>query len=319
MPVGTDRSVERDNATYRKGLVLGLTLAELGILVIFVLLLAFGAALLTKDREITRLKRALPEERAASRVERLLRERAPDSASARSLARELIDSGVRQDAVAQAEQRLQQAAAVILKAEQAAGKPTDDTKLPGQMQPEPREDMDRRGENLRQRIAQIAAERDSLKGTLADLPSGQRKIADRILSTRLENERLKGSMAYAARRLEALGKGSEKPACWATKAGAPEYIFDVTLTSAGIVTRDRALPGRRAEQARLPLAEMAYGRTMQGPAFQAMTKPLFDWGEAHGCRFFVTVTDRTGASEKRRYKTLLLWVEGHFYKYENRA
>ncbi|KQO58592.1 hypothetical protein ASF14_01255 [Sphingomonas sp. Leaf257] len=322
MAFGTDRSVERDNATYRKGLVLGLTLAELGILVIFVLLLAFGAALLAKNREIAGLKRAVPEERAASRVERMLREKAADPAAARSLARELVDTAVRQDAVVEAERRLGQASAAVSKAEQAASESEETASRSGISvadRTDPDRDMERRGEDLRRRIADIAAERDALKGTLADLPSGERAVADRVLSTRLENERLKGSMAYAARRLEALGKGSEKPACWATRTGSPEYIFDVTLTSGGIVTRDRALPNRRAEQVRLPLSNMAYGRVLQGPGFQAMTKPLFDWGEAHGCRFFVMVTDRTGASEKRRYKTLLLWVEGHFYKYENRA
>jgi cell division protein FtsB len=321
MPHLSDRSVDRDNATYRKGLVLGLTLAELGILVIFVLLLAFGAALLAKNRQIDQLKRAVPEERAASRVERLLREKAADPAAARSLARELVDSAVRQDAVDEARRRLGQAAAAVTKAEEAAGsgKPADHTGSASAKAPASDRDMDRRGEDLRRRIADIAAERDALKATMADLPSGKSKIAEQMLSTRLENERLKGSMAYATRRLEALGKGSEKPACWATRTGAPEYIFDVTLTSAGIVTHDRALPSRRAEQARLPLAGMAYDRTLQGPGFQSMTKPLFDWGEAHGCRFFVLVTDRTGAAEKRRYKTLLLWVEGHFYKYENRA
>lgn len=320
MAFGTDRSVERDNATYRKGLVLGLTLAELGILVIFVLLLAFGAALLAKNREIAGLKRAVPEERAASRVERMLREKAADPAAARSLARELVDTAVRQDAVAEAERRLGQASAAVSKAEQAARvSPASRVAASAADRADPDRDMVRRGEDLRRRIADIAAERDALKGTLADLPSGERAVADRVLSTRLENERLKGSMAYAAKRLEALGKGSEKPACWATRTGAPEYIFDVTLTSGGIVTRDRALPNRRAEQARLPLSGMAYGRVLQGPGFQAMTKSLFDWGEAHGCRFFVMVTDRTGAAEKRRYKTLLLWVEGHFYKYENRA
>lgn len=323
MAFGTDRSVERDNATYRKGLVLGLTLAELGILVIFVLLLAFGAALLAKNREIAGLKRAVPEERAASRIERMLREKAADPAAARSLARELVDTAVRQDAVAEAERRLGQASAAVSKAEQAAGdsdgEPVSGDAASAADRADPDRDMERRGEDLRRRIADIAAERDALKATLADLPSGERSVADRELSTRLENERLKGSMAYAARRLEALGKGSEKPACWATRTGAPEYIFDVTLTSGGIVTRDRAVPNRRAEQARLPLSGMTYGRVLQGPGFQAMTKPLFDWGEAHGCRFFVMVTDRTGAAEKRRYKTLLLWVEGHFYKYENRA
>ncbi|KQN02374.1 hypothetical protein ASE82_08425 [Sphingomonas sp. Leaf230] len=312
MAFTNDRSVERDNATYRKGLVLGLTLAELGILIIFVLLLAFGAALLTKDREILRLKRAVPEERAASRVERLLREKAADPVAARTLARELVDSAVRQDALTDYQRRLQQASSAVRKAEQAVMRPEDHVEAAA-------EDMDRRGEELRRRIADVASERDALKGTLADLPAGQRQIADRMLATKLENERLKGSMAYAARRLEALGKGSEKPACWATRTGSPEYVFDVALTSDGIVTRDRALPNRRADQARLPLSAMSYGRTLQGPAFQAMTKPLFDWGEAHGCRFFVLVTDRTGAAEKRRYKTLLLWVEGHFYKYENRA
>jgi hypothetical protein len=300
MAFGADRSVARDNATYRKGLVLGLTLAELGILVIFVLLLAFGAALLGKDREIAELKRAVPEEKASARVERMLREKAADPVAARSLARELINSAVRQDAVASAEAKLKQADAAVTKAEQAAGTDKTAAKPPSPASKSgDQSNMDQRGEELRRRIADIAA--------------------DKIYSTKLENERLKGSMAYATRRLQALGKGSEQPACWATRAGAPEYIFDVTLTSAGIVTQDRALPNRRNEQARLPLSGMNYGRTLQGPAFQAMTKPLFDWGEAHGCRFFVTVTDRTGAAEKRRYKTLLLWVEGHFYKYENRA
>jgi hypothetical protein len=320
MAFGADRSVARDNATYRKGLVLGLTLAELGILVIFVLLLAFGAALLGKDREIAELKRAVPEEKASARVERMLREKAADPVAARSLARELINSAVRQDAVASAEAKLKQADAAVTKAEQAAGTDKTAAKPPSPASKSgDQSNMDQRGEELRRRIADIAAERDALRGAMADLKAGDREVADKIYSTKLENERLKGSMAYATRRLQALGKGSEQPACWATRAGAPEYIFDVTLTSAGIVTQDRALPNRRNEQARLPLSGMNYGRTLQGPAFQAMTKPLFDWGEAHGCRFFVTVTDRTGAAEKRRYKTLLLWVEGHFYKYENRA
>jgi len=322
MALGGERSVERDNATYRKGLVLGLTLAELGILVIFVLLLAFGAALLNKDREINRLKQAVPQERAASRVERILREKASDPVAARSLARELIDSAVKQDAADADRKRLQQASAAVAKAEQAAGAPAPPSGASPteKARPEQRSnDMEQRGEDLRRRIADLAAERNAMKTTLASLPAGQRDIADRLMGTQLENERLKGSMAYAERRLDALGKGSEKPACWATRTGSPEYIFDVTLTSGGIVTTDRRLPNRRADQARLPLSGMAYGRTVQGPGFQAMTKPLFDWGEAHGCRFFVTIADRTGAAEKRRYKTLLLWVEGHFYKYETQS
>ena len=305
-------SVAGDNASYRKGLVLGLTLAELGILVIFVLLLAFGAALLTKRKEIEQLRRAVPEERAARRVERMLSEKASDPAAARSLARELVDSAVRQDALDLSRRRLAQATTAVTKAEWAMG-----SKVKSVVRPTP-VGMERRGEELRDRIAEAVAERDAARATLADLPEGQAKLADRMMATRLENERLKGSMAYAARRLEALGKGSEKPACWATRSGTPEYIFDVALLSGGIVVTDRALAGRRAEQARLPLNWMVYGRAVQGGAFQAMTKPLFEWGEAHNCRFFVLVTDRTGAAEKRRYKDLLLWVEGHFYKYENR-
>lgn len=307
-----ERSVERDNATYRKGLVLGLTLAELGILIIFVLLLAFGAALLAKDKQIRSLERAVPQERAAARVERLLAEKAANPAAARSLANELVDSAVRQDQVAEAERRLQGATAALAAVEQASGAPERRNGAePG--------DVERRGEALRRHVAAIAAEREAMRQTLADLPAGQRTIADRVMTTRLENERLKGSMAYAARRLDQLGRGSEKPACWATRTGSPEYIFDVTLTSGGIITRDRALPNRRADQARLPLSDMVYGLSLQGPAFQAMTRPLFAWGEEHGCRFFVTVTDRTGAAEKHRYKTLLLWLEGHFYKFENRS
>jgi hypothetical protein len=295
-------------------LVLGLTLAELGILVIFVLLLAFGTMLLARQREIDTLKRALPEERASRRLLSALADGSSDPQAARSLARELIASAVRQDAADEARRRLTAATAAFEKAEAELARGSGTVAARGETG-----SIHERGEAVRRRIAEVVAERDAVRSTLSDLSAGDRATADRTLATRIENERLKGSMAYASRRLEALGKGSEKPACWATRAGSPEYIFDVGLQSGGISVRDRALPHRRAEQARLPLNGMSYDRVVSGPAFQAMTKQLFEWGEAHGCRFFVLVTDRTGSAEKQRYKTLLLWIEGHFYKYENRS
>jgi hypothetical protein len=309
-----DENVRSDNSVFRRGLVLGLTLAELGILIIFVLLLALGGILAAKERQIRELQQALPEERASERLLTVLAERTgAQPEEVKALTRELVASAVREDENARLRERTRLTENRLRDLEEAVeaalGSPAPSSETPEQ-----------RGQRLRQAVSDIVAERQAARQALADVRSGTPgEVRQQVLATRLENERLKGTLAYANRRLAAFGRGTERPACWATPAGAPEYIFDVTLSSAGIAVRDRQLPHRAAQQAQLPVRGISFGRVLSGQAFQAQTRALFDWGEAHDCRFFVQVFDRTGATEKERYKALLRFVEGHFYKFESRG
>src|SRR5262245_46941526 len=71
MSLDTSGQVAEQNASYRKGLVLGLTMAEVGILIIFVLLLLIAFEESHFDELIDRFDNKAPVEQA--RLEELLR------------------------------------------------------------------------------------------------------------------------------------------------------------------------------------------------------------------------------------------------------
>ena len=127
-----------------------------------------------------------------------------------------------------------------------------------------------------------------------------------------------GQVRNLQRKLEGLGKGTEVPACWASReTGKTEYIFNVALTSHGIITLDNALPRRSAEQAQLPLQTMEFEKEMRPEQFLVMAEPIFLWSKKEGCRFFVRVYDLTQDDEKSIYKQHLRTLGDRFYSYED--
>jgi hypothetical protein len=128
---------------------------------------------------------------------------------------------------------------------------------------------------------------------------------------------LRGQLRSAQRLLGQAGRGTEKPACWASPAsGKPEYIFDVTLTSRGVIVQDNAIPHRTDEQKRLPLQTIIFAKEVLLDKFLAISKPLYEWSNKQECRFFVRIFDLTKANEKAIYKRTLRTVGQHFYYYE---
>src|SRR5512138_662449 len=87
MSLDTSGQVAEQNASYRKGLVLGLTMAEVGILIIFVLLLLIAFEELRRDEVMNQFanKEAVDKERLES-----LRE---SEALLQELAREMGNNG----------------------------------------------------------------------------------------------------------------------------------------------------------------------------------------------------------------------------------
>ena len=133
-----------------------------------------------------------------------------------------------------------------------------------------------------------------------------------------QTKTLQGRLQNFQQRIAALGKGTEKPACWADPiTGKPEYIFDIALQSAAIRVHDNALPQRVRDQAKLPLSDLQFDKPLGFGEFRVVTDPLFQWSEKEGCRFFVRVLDETAAHEKAKYKLVLRTVQEHFYTFEN--
>jgi hypothetical protein len=176
-------------------------------------------------------------------------------------------------------------------------------------------------EDIKKTASEIIKTEQTLRDQGYDPSTVAKMIGDAAMKSQEAELRLKtlqGRLQNAQQRLGALGKGTEKPACWADpQTGKPEYIFDVALQSTTIRIRDNALPHREVEQARLPLDTMKFNSDLELNDFRTRTRPIFEWSETEGCRFFVRVFDLTASHEKARYKIVLRTVEEHFYKFEN--
>lgn len=140
------------------------------------------------------------------------------------------------------------------------------------------------------------------------------EVQERETKRELDNTR--GQFENLKRQVAEGGRGVDAVPCWSTPAGRPEYIFDVALTTRGLILRDRKLPHRQQDQAKLPVADIPFGTEIAPQRFLVVTRRLFDWSAQNECRFFVRAFDKTGETEKVVFKRHLRFLETHFYKYE---
>ena len=316
-------ALDRDQQSYRRGLVLGFTMAEIFVLVVFCLLLVWMiGSRRDRDRrtEIDRLRTRVTElqSQVALLVPVAHRNEFDD------LFREL--TRLRQEA-AEATRRaaaLEEASAALARLAPLVG---------GQGRP-PAEVVERAREQLAigQAVLDAARERSvatsetEVRRTVTSLVELQRQMEGKgmdlnSITARLRNsdERVRdveGRLRFAERQLQATGRGTEWPACWADSTGRPEYIFDIALTSRSLVMRDAVPSDRREAFKNLPVGMIRTDYELGLAAFRDATRSLFEWSEKEHCRFFVRVYDTTGPTEKAVYKLHLRTVGEHFYYYE---
>jgi hypothetical protein len=313
----------REQASYRRGFVLGFTMAEIFVLIVFCLLLIW---MIGVKREATRAAENVALRQQLADVEAKLeaivpsRERKPFDDLFTELRRaqaQVADLSTRVTLLEEAKAALDQIAASV-HAEGAS---------PGEVAKRAEAQL-RIGESvltaaggagfkgseseLRQTLAALAQIRDDLQRAGLD-PAAAAAAVDK---TRNRLDEVEGRLGYAQRQLQELGRGTEWPACWADDAGKPEYIFDVALTSRSLLLRGAVPPHRRESYAALPVASIPLGADLTLAAFRDATRPLFEWSERERCRFFVRVFDTTEPTEKGTYKLHLRTVGERFYYYE---
>ena len=280
-----DADISAQDRFYRRGLVLGFTLAEIMVLIIFALLLAISWHLVAKDKEIDKLKQSLTEKEAVvaklTERTRTLEERVARGDDFDDLFRELEQAKEQQAAKEQANVALREKLEAL-------------------------EQLEKVKEGMKAAGLDDSQVKEFVENTLGKLAETERRA-----------DRLEGQLRNLQRKLGGLGKGTEMPACWASQeTEKPEYIFNTALTSNGIIVRDNALPHRAAQQAQLPLQAMVFEKELPPNRFRAMSRAVFEWSKKKGCRFFVRVYDLTKDKEKLIYKRHLRTVGDHFYIYE---
>jgi hypothetical protein len=279
----TGRIGEQHDA-YRKGLVLGLTMAEVGILIIFVLLLLIAFEALEHERGARefRGKTAVVPER--------LQQLESEEQTLKTIAGELgVDVELR-DELARRLVRIIQAIASAGRGQSALVE-------------------------AKEEIEKLKATRGALEKVLADVKSkGAKGVAQQLEEQGFKIGNQEGQLRHYEKRLAEVGQGKGERPCWVRPDGKIEYLYDVVLTSNGIRMREYMLPDRAAARTRYPMPAIDAGETLTPGEFLRRTYPLYRSSLAENCRFFVVIYDGTGAQEKVLYKSLLKTVESHFYK-----
>jgi hypothetical protein len=276
--------IGEQHAAYRKGLVLGLTMAEVGILIIFVLLLLIAIEQIRRDRLLHSLqgKTAI----ATARLQEL--------ESAERTLKE-IASTLNVEATRPKEDFKR----LVRIVQTVAATPTGQSALTAA-----RQSLN----EMKDAVGQLQKVLDSAKKDGAESVAKQVEFA----SYRLANQ--EGQLKRYESQLADAGKGKGERPCWVEPDGKIDYLYDVVLTSTGIRMREYQYPARIAERRLLPMPVVDPNETLTEGEFLRRTAPLFDYSRTANCRFFVVIYDATAAHEKPLYKDLLRTVEGHFYK-----
>lgn len=301
------RSITSDPNEYRRGMILGLSFAEVMLLLVFLLLLAAAAVVERQGRELRELRsferaleargfgpdaarpetilRIVDESREAAtrlearlgqlqaRLERAQRERAAEVAAAAALAAELASLKAQgRDPSREREARLE---ARVARLEQELGAAREErdaavarAEAVGRTAVERFERMLAEGREQEARIARLEQERAELTARLAT----QNRAIGREL----------------ARRMIA---GGVYPSCW-EQDGRPVFVFEILLRPGGRVVVWDTLP--EAFRARAPwpaVGRFARGVPIDVQEFVRATRPLSEWSREQDpeCRFWIRV------------------------------
>jgi hypothetical protein len=272
--------IGEQHQSYRKGLVLGLTMAEIAILIIFVLLLLLVFNQLQQARQVEQLGG-----------------RDPASLLVRAQAFEKIvgamGGSLPPDTSPDFDRLVNVAADAVRKPSVGGAVSTANQSL----------QMIKRAQR---EITNVAS--GAKQGGVDSLSS---LIEDQAYTIANKQGQIDGLQA----RLDSAGKGGGAlPSCWAQQGGKIDYVYDVILSSKGIRMREYEYGYRLKEQMAITQWVPDPKEIITDLEFTQRTRPWYDYSRHHDCRFFVVVYDETGPNEKALYKALLKTVENHFYK-----
>jgi hypothetical protein len=272
------QQISEQSTSYRRGLVMGLTMAEVGILIIFVLLMLIGL----------NLWRSQKQDKEKQDHTSVKNERLQSLESTESLMTQL--QSVMQWPQNPTAKEIQ---TLIRGIQETAASPEGQSTL----------------KKVRQAIEEMRSIKDAvIKG------GGAKELAEQAMlqSYRIADQE-RNLQRYESQLREA-GLGTGERACWLLPDGNIDFLYDIVLENGGIRMRERPHPEREAERALLPMPAVNPKEVLSQLEFRQRTYLLYERSLQMNCRFFVVIYDGTGPTEKELYKALLKTVEGYFYK-----
>jgi len=287
-----------DPVGYRRGLVLGLTLAETLLLVLFLLLLVYAALGQARDKKMKEQEDQIAglNLRIDSGVDRLARELTLSGIAANpdELSRKLNRLTDEMARTAQLQKDVATYARLVPTADEA--KQIADAF-----------DVQKINETPLQVLGRHLSR--TTTAALADGADRPKTLAEALAAL----DRMSGQLDYYERQQATAGNGLSYPPCW-QRDGKIIYAYDAVLLDDGLrlsITDDRTgldMAGLRANGAGPPL-----GQTISRQTFLAQTKGLHAWSVTQGCRFYARIIDGTSEGNKSGYIQARRTVEDRFY------
>lgn len=242
--------VYNQDSAHRRGLVLGLTMAEIMVLLLFSLLLIFASTWNNLQQEI-----AVKDARIAELV--VLKDHLGD------VVRNNPDGLTVTDIIQQIKRQEDRVSQLVAEVERLSPYETSRKAL----------------DTIIQQMSDDNHESPTTQQIVEKLQE---------VSTLLkENGTLRGQIAQLSKQIKASGRGNEFPSCWVTSDGKPESIFELSISNSSIRILERSLPSRTEDKRQLPVEDVRYDAELDRFEFVSMLRPLYQWSLDHQCRFYV--------------------------------
>ncbi len=298
-----------DPREYRRGVILGLTLAEVLVLLVFLLLLS-SSALLAHREDALRLA-----EVKLSRYETALASFVKHEKSVGSTLNtdELVSRLERANDYDRMEHDLNAAKSALAEVRKAAEKSAIELgELRSQM-------ASISGDQ--KALAAKAAEGDAMAALLdrATPPGGSpaeklRRVLEQFARQAMADENLAGQNAQMRAELARVkgNGGSGLPYCWTTPDGQPIYMLRIELRDDGVIAHELNPRPRPGDTAWALLDAVPREELMEITRLLDASAPLQTEATSQKCRYAVRVTDGTSRTNKPGYKSLMGKLWGRF-------
>jgi hypothetical protein len=343
-------SLRGQDVSYRRGVLLGMTMAEIMILLLFCILMAFILRLEDYEVENDKAEKVAELEEVLTRDGGTVDDAWEFITTVTELARtlgidgltELVDSVAPE--VGEDKQKLARALAVGLEhyreaegrlREQLGREPTvdevekailvqsqdslawkdaqDDIAIAQKLANTLGEGSESQ-DNLNERLQELLAKADAWDRSKGSEP--EKSIKDLIVENKMLSERgkrLEVALDIAEKQLKSEGQGLQYPSCFVDESGKIQFIYDVYFDESQLLLNVIPVTGYNVEREVLPFDRVAIDTPMDINTYLRQTAPLHAWSVDNKCRFWVKVYDQTAAENKSQYKWMKRRIEYRFY------
>jgi hypothetical protein len=334
-----------DDRQYRRGVVLGLTMAEIMLLLIFLLLLILGAKMVHERRAFMESEKARKEaqlkleevEKANPDTFKLVEDYRKLEAEHAALKAEMLRDQTVMDLfqtfhennkkLTEDEAAVEMARLAELGTEaQALAKRLAPTVVPEKAAEEMARlaEIGKKAEEAAEKLEPQAEREEAIQHLMDAAEVGNAAMKDGATPEEIAKNAscstdLKTCMSTNDGLSVSLAKkGGTLPSCWRDPlTQSIQYIFTAYLRSDGIVLEAIENAGR--DRSTLPLGSLEAGKVYSREDFVAAGQAMYQWSERQNpaCRFYVRAVDETGADKEKYVSLKEKGVEQIFFMKKN--